>query len=274
MKRDLTTGKSSLTEGVDLKMSPHERQQSSFLIVEEEPETRNQFRSVLRTIGFGSMHIAGDHISALKVLDDRHFTHTIFSAASTNMPPEEYLRKILSTSARIVAIPSSSNPNVDDVFELLRLGARGFLIKPFTTDSLEIGILMATKGEPMSDAILQAKDRNEAFSALIAANIDKLASAMRYSNKSSSLSNHLDKLSIDLKSCVELGRMFAKGGEKVLQERMIDFFIELSNGPATRLGRVRHRLKHKRLSSKAKKNEKDSKQETSVLPTRSGRSVK
>ncbi|MEZ4753608.1 MAG: hypothetical protein R3A13_04765 [Bdellovibrionota bacterium] len=40
-------------------------------------------------------------------------------------------------------------------------------------------ILMATKGEPISDAILYAKTRNEALASLIMTSLDRLAIIMR-----------------------------------------------------------------------------------------------
>lgn len=85
----------------------------------------------------------------------------------TNIPTKDFLARILEMDKSVIAIPSSNDPNIDEVFDLLVMGARGYLVKPFTVETVEIGLAMATKGEPMSEAVLNAKDCNEALVAIM-----------------------------------------------------------------------------------------------------------
>ena len=230
-------------------MTPKERKLCSFLIVEDDRDIRDQLKKALRALGFESIYLAGDHLAAIKVLESRNFTHTIFCTKETNMPAHEYLTKVFTYDPGVIAVACSANPHVDDVFELLRIGALGFLMKPFTAETVEITVLMATRGQPLSDAILNARDRNEAFSAIIAANLDKVATARRQRRRlGDMLIDNTQQSAIDLRACTELARTFAKGGEDSLLERLVDFLIELSKGRASRLGRLRQKLSQRRCA--------------------------
>jgi DNA-binding NarL/FixJ family response regulator len=227
-------------------MSPRERADASILVVEPEPDMREQMRSALRTAGYTNLYLVADHLQALNVLMGKHFTHSIFTTIETSMPVPEYVSRIMEASPSLVAIAASFQPNADDVFELLQLGARGFIVKPYTAHAVELGVLMATKGDPLSEAVLHARDRNEAFSALIAANLDKLADAMRQARTFPTAARDVERLQNNFRGIAELARMFADGGDEKLLERLIEFFIELGSGPASRLGRLRHNLRRKR----------------------------
>jgi DNA-binding NarL/FixJ family response regulator len=242
----MCAGRFNIGKKKEFEMSPRERSSTDFLVVEPDPESRDQMRSALRANGYTNMYHAADHMQAYNVLMERNFTHTMFSTTVTNMPVTEYVEKVISTNPGIVAIAASYEPSADDVFELLRLGARGLIVKPYTIDSMESSILMATKGDRLAEAVLQARDRNEAFSALVAANLDKLADAQRQGQTIASAKREIERLKANFEASAEMARMFAKDGEEVLRERMVDFFIELSSGPASRLGRLRHKLRKKR----------------------------
>lgn len=242
----MSSRKIDFRQKLDFEMTARERSACDFLIVEPDPENRDRTRSVLIENGYTNMYHAADHMQALNVLMTRNFTHTLFSTTYTNMPVSEYVSRAIATTPNLIAIASSYEPNADDVFDLLRLGARGFAVKPYTLEGMESSILMATKGDRLSEAVLQARDRNEAFAALIAANLDKLADGTRHALRFQSAARDIERLQANFKGATDLARMFAKDGEEALRDRMVDFFIDLSTGPASRLGRLRHRLRKKR----------------------------
>jgi DNA-binding NarL/FixJ family response regulator len=159
------------------------------------------------------------------------------------MPAKEFLQKVLQSFPQMVCIPSSYEPNVDDVFDLLIIGAKGYLCKPFTADTLECAIISATKGEPMSPAVLNAKDRNEALVAIVMSSLDKAATVLRQAQQFETARREIPKSMAALQRSAELAKTFAKGGETALMEALEKFCIERSKGPATRLGRLRQRLK-------------------------------
>jgi DNA-binding NarL/FixJ family response regulator len=234
----------------DLILTPLERAHSEFLVIESDNQDRDSIRKGLKTIGVNKVYVTSDHYAGLNAIQLRHFTHIIFTCNTTNMSAAEFIRQALELSPRAVAVASSSEPQADDVFDLLRLGARGFLVKPFSGDALDSAIVLATKGNPLPDAVLHAKNRNEAFAALMAAAIDKCSDLLRQSAQYNSAKIELAQSRAKAHNIVRIARMFSQGGEEKLLESIVTLFISISEGPATQLGRLRHRLKQKRIQQK------------------------
>jgi DNA-binding NtrC family response regulator len=208
-------------------------------------------RTALKSLGYGGIADAPTHNAALEKFNDRKFTHVIFDAKRTNYPMRDWLTKVFEIDHDIVAIPSSANPSVDDVFDLLVVGAKGYLVKPFTMDTVEQAILMATKGEPIAEAVLNAKDRNEALVAIMMSSLDRLATTFRQAQQFETAKRELPRMMAGLRRSAELAHTFAKGGEEGLLEALEKFCIERSKGPATRLGRLRKRLSTNRVVDEA-----------------------
>lgn len=223
-------------------LSTAERSALHVLIVDSELGTRNSIRQTLTSLGYLNMSEAPNHALALQKLVERHVTHVIFEAKRTNMPASDFLQAVLSCDEKIIAIPSSYEPTVDDVFNLLIIGARGYLVKPFTPDSLEMAMLSATKGEAISQAILFAKDRNEALVSLMMTALDRMTVTMKQARSFETANRELPRRILNFRRAVEIAKTFAQGGKPALVETMLEFCIDRSNGPATRLGRLRKRL--------------------------------
>lgn len=230
----------------DLSMGPVERSKSTVLVVEPEAIDRNNMRSALKNLGFGGVSDVSTHINALEKMQERQFTHVIFDAKPTNMPVREFVSQIIEATPGVIMIPSSFEPDVDDVFDLLIVGAKGYLCKPFTVQTMDDSIINATKGEPIADVVLNAKDRNEALIAILMQSLDVTATVLRQSQQFETAEREVPKALNNFRRSSELAQTFCKGGNDGLLEAMQKFCIERSKGPATRLGRLRKRLKTKR----------------------------
>jgi len=229
-----------------------ERKNASILVVEPEASLRNSLRQMLIRLGYGTVSDASDHVQALKKIEERRFSHVIFEAKRTSMPANDFLTKVIELDSSVVSIATSWEPNVDDVFGLLIIGARGFIVKPFTEESVDESIIMASKGEPISDAILYAKDRNEALASLIMTQLDKLATTLRQSVHFETARREIPRRTAGLRRTMDIGRTFARGGPEKLLESLVDFCLERSDGPATRLGRLRKRLVGRKSQNQSK----------------------
>jgi len=227
-------------------MTVPERKKSSILIVDSEPHVRQTMRQLLNTLGFGLVADAVDHAIALQKLEEREFTHVIFEAKKTRIDAKEFLRRTFDLDEDVIAIPSSYDPTVDEVFDLLIIGAKGYLVKPFTADTLDQAIVMATRGEPISEAVLHARNRNEALASLILSSLDKLTVIMRQAEQFETAKREVQSCQLGFKRAVDLGNTFAKGGTAPLVESLVELCVERSQGPATRLGRFRKRLDQKK----------------------------
>ncbi|RMG42757.1 MAG: response regulator [Candidatus Dadabacteria bacterium] len=229
----------------NLSMTPAERARTNVLIVESDSSDRNRMKSAIRQLGFGSVTDSPNHLQAIEKIGERPITHVIFEAKKTNMPAKEFLKKILEADPKLCCIPSSYEPNVDDVFDMLVMGAKGYLVKPFTVDTVESAVINSTKGEPISELVLKAKDRNEALVAIMMSSLDKAATVLRQAYKFDTAKRELPRAMAGFRRSAELAHTFAKGGDEELIAAMERFCIERSKGPATRLGRLRKRLKNK-----------------------------
>jgi response regulator RpfG family c-di-GMP phosphodiesterase len=241
----------AIAESEGLAMSPAERAKASILVVESDSNERNNLKQACKSLGYGNISDAPNHATALERIQQRRVTHIIFESKKTNMPAKEFLAKVLEMDPGCIAVPASWEPNVDDVFDMLIMGARGFLVKPFTTDTVEAAMLMASKGEPIADAVLHAKDRNEALVAIMMASLDKAATVLRQASQFETAKREIPKSMAHLRRSAELAKTIAKGGDDGLMEAMEKFCIERSKGPATRLGRLRKRLKTGRAPDEA-----------------------
>ncbi|MCB0329213.1 MAG: response regulator [Bdellovibrionales bacterium] len=235
----------------ELTLTPKERGAATVLIVETDRNERQNMRSTLKTLGFGGVTDVPNHASALEKIRERPVTHIVFDAKKTNMPPSDFVSQVLDLDPNIIMIPSSFEPSVDDVFDLLCLGARGYLVKPFTVDTVDAAIIGATKGEPIAESVKQAKDRNEALVAIMMSSLDKCATVMRQAKQFETAEREVPKARRGFQVAADLAATFAKGGEDGLIEALQKFCIERSKGPATRLGRLRKRLKTNRKEEPA-----------------------
>ena len=223
-------------------LSDAERSTASILLVEPDAGDRNLLRATLRSLGFKTIAESPNHLAALDKFEGRKFTHIIFDAKKGNYPMKEWFTQVLEIAPQIVAIPASANPNVDDVFELLMAGARGYLVKPFIRDTVDQSLALATKGEPIPDVVKHARDRNEALVAIIMTSLDRLATVYRQSQQFETAQRELPRAVASLRRASDLGLTFAQGGEQGLIDAMERFCVDKSRGPATRLGRLRKRL--------------------------------
>jgi len=233
----------------DVVMTSKDRKKVSVLIVDSDIAVRRTMRASLLSLGYNNIQDVPDHSFALQHLEEHPYSHIIFEAKNTRMPAREFLISALELDDSIVAIPSSYQPTVDDVFDLLILGARGYIVKPFTSGALDESIAMSSKGEPLSDAILYANSRNEALAALILDALNKLALIMKQSRKFKTAQRELPLKQATFRRVVDIGRTFAKGGPFALREAIVEFCLEQSENPTPKVGHLKRksRIKEKTL---------------------------
>ena len=113
-------------------------------------------------------------------------------------------------------------------------------------DSAERNLGAAHKSQA-AEAVLNARDRNEALVAITMSSLDKAATTLRQSRQFETAKRDVPKTQTTLKRSADLARTFAKGGNDGLMEALQKFCLERSKGPATKLGRLRKRLQTTRV---------------------------
>jgi two-component system chemotaxis response regulator CheY len=242
----MQTKSGSLRLDDEIDMSSEERRQCSVLIIDDNSGDRVSIRQALSALGFINYTDASDHAAGLTKIQERQVTHIIFSAPKTNMTSNEFLNRALEMDPKIVSVATSYNPTVDDVFSLLMIGARGYLVKPFTSDTVNECLNWATNGQPLNEAILFAKDRNEALASLVLSSLDKLALTMRQARQFDTAKRELSMVYNQWKRAVDMAYTFGKGGMARMPTEFAELAIDRAQGPASSLGRFRDRLNRRK----------------------------
>ena len=218
------------------------------LVIARNGNLSNQVRACLKNLGFSKLSAVGTHVGGLDRMKSRNFQLAIFDAVGTDMAASDFVREALTLDSKQVLIALSTQPQIDDVFGLLRAGARGYVVCPFTIDSLEMVIARADEGPPFSDTVLQAPDRNSALVGLILNNLYRLSVLMRQAREYPSALKEARRYQSALVESVDIAKMFCvDGNEEILRERIIEECLGRANTAASRLGRTRQKLQRERV---------------------------
>lgn len=229
------------------KKSNVDRSHSHILVVCAQGSTSGQVRQALKSIGYAHVVSAPSHLQGINKTRLRNFSHVIFDAKPTDMPTFDFVQQMLELDEKCALIAISEQPKIDDVFGLLRLGAKGFVVPPFTIEVLESVVHQSTEGPPLSDAVLNSPDRNGAFTSVILNNLYRLTVAMRQAHEFPTAEREVKIYNYSLRESVELAQLFCEGGEDELREKIIEGCLNRAKDAATRLGRLRKRLKKERV---------------------------
>ncbi len=225
-----------------------ERSKFQVMVVSSKGAASSQIRQALKSLGFTQITAAPSHGQALERARSRNFTHIFFDAAPTDMPPLEYVSKTLEMEQNVIMIAISDQPKIDDVFALLRTGARSFLVPPFNLDSLEAILVQATERPALSDAVLSAPDRNAAFAAVILNNLYRLSVSMRQAREFASAQRDVRVYDCALRESMEMAQIFCEGSDTDLRDKIVEGCINRSKDASTRLGRLRKKLRKERAA--------------------------
>lgn len=229
-----------------LEMTKAERMKCRALIIEPDENDRADLRKCLKSLSFGWVSELTDYATALKSLFERRFTHLLFSTEDAGLGPAEFCGSALKTDPQMIAIGMSREPDIDEMFDLLLHGARGYLLKPYQEEDLQEAITAATKGEPIPEEVLRAPDKNEMLVNILLNDLDKVARVMKRTASSELERKQLPPLVGCLSRSVRYALSAGRGGEKEYLEVLERVLVERSVAPATRLGRLRKRLAEER----------------------------
>lgn len=209
-----------------------------------------QMKTVLNSLGFIKQTVAQTHVKALERIRQRNFHLVVFDAKGTDMPAMEFAKAAIGLDSNMLILPVSKEPGVDDVFGMLKIGAKGFIVDPFTADSVERELERAHHGPPLSMAVLEAKDRNAALVSMILHALYRLCHLMQLARRYQKAERDRDEQRQAFIDSVELANLFCDGGPEVLREAIVEACIKRANVAATRLGRTRRKLRTKREGEK------------------------
>lgn len=216
------------------------------LIVSPLRERISRLRLRLQKLGVTHVSTVKTHGAALDRATDSFFSHILFEAVATDITALEFVEGIVVINRPAKLIVLSEQPQIDDVFGLLKAGSHAFLIPPVSTDLLEQTLIQVSEGPPLTEALQNLSDSASFLSRVIMNNFSRLLAA-KLSNKGRvTEAEILDEQIAALKGSVETGKMFCPGGIDHLIEQLADDFIEHAKRRSTRLRRLRYRLRKER----------------------------
>jgi DNA-binding NarL/FixJ family response regulator len=201
------------------------RKDLSWLLVESERMQRFSIKGSLSELGFINVVEVSDYTSALERLSEQKFFYVLFDAAPKVGTPILFLQELLQKDPRLICIPSCYNPQADAVFDLIIAGARGFLCKPITGESVEEALTLATRTDQIPPIIKNATSRNEALAAMLMLALNKVSTSLREAKTNTgdlgNVKTHLE----GLRTASVLAKTFAEGGTDLFIHDLADFLV-------------------------------------------------
>jgi DNA-binding NarL/FixJ family response regulator len=207
----------------------------------------SQVKYMLKSLGFRNCTTFQSHFSLLQTKESiNRFTHILFDAREDDVALGDFVKSVLKQHPAAILVALTAAPRIDNVFELICRGARGFLVTPLNLDMVEEVLVRATDGSPFSETILQAEDRNHAFAEFVLNHLYRLAIAMHQSRENLMPPKALRVLEVHLHEAMEMARMFCEHDETHLRESIVEACIRRADDQKTKLGQLRKSLRARR----------------------------
>ena len=185
-----------------------ERAQTRFLLVDQDRYNRQSLKQCLLGLGYGSIAEVGEPTTALEKIEEHPYTHIVFEPLNSPIRVDNFIRIVSDLQPDTIILTLLSEPSVDDVFQMLAAGAKGFLVKPYSVSSIDEAIITASVVENIPDVILQADNHTEALTSLILVALDKLATIKRQARKFATAEHEIPKRRLALSRAIQLANQF------------------------------------------------------------------
>jgi response regulator of citrate/malate metabolism len=207
----------------------------------------HHIRSSLQELGFSAVTGVFSHKEAIGKIATTEFRSVFFDIYKTDMAPVDFISKSKEANPSCNLIVVAEEIEVNDVFDLLRVGATGFIVPPFTFDAVEKSISYAERVAAINPELLDADNVSEAVVEAVLNNFEALHKLMAMKNRGQA-TYQAQKMIQERMGIFRESADVAKAvlaGEAFL-DIVIDRCIDHANKPTTRLGKLRRKLKQDR----------------------------
>ena len=210
----------------------------------------HHIRSSLQELGFSAVTGVFSHTEAIDKIAATQFRSVFFDIYKTDMEPTDFIAKSKEANNSCNLIVVAEEIQVNDVFDLLRVGATGFIVPPFTFDAVEKSISYAERVAGIAPELLDADNVSEAVVEAVLNNFEALHKLMAMQNQGQA-TYQLQRM---IRERMGVFRESADVAKTVLADDafvdiVIDRCIDHANKPTTRLGKLRQKLKNDRKDS-------------------------
>jgi DNA-binding NarL/FixJ family response regulator len=130
---------------------------TTVLIVDDHDEFRIALTEMLTQRGLDVVGDAADGDTALRLVEELAPTVVLMDLQMPRMPGIEVTRRIAEVSPATVVLVLTVSAQEEDVVEALMVGARGYVVKGSSPESLVAGIEASAHGESMISAEVASK---------------------------------------------------------------------------------------------------------------------
>ena len=216
---------------------------ANILLVSANDYLVGSMKDALQKLSYQKTFHSPSYASAIHRMLEQEFEMVIFDLARSDMMGRDFVRNLSSFAEKCFRVGMTDNPELKIVLDLLEVGTHGFLIHPFTGDSVKEVFDLIEEAPQLNEAMFDKINRIATFKALLLANLNKLAQAKKqfvYSGRSDEDIGALEK---EFVKSVEMAKEIARGQENELLNQIIEGCLRAAKMPMTRLGRIRRQLR-------------------------------
>ena len=218
---------------------------ANILLVSNSDNLIAAIKSVLDRLGYKKTYHSPSYAVAIRRMLEQDFDMVIFDLARSDMLAKDFVRNLSSFAENCFRVGMSDNPELKTVLDLLEVGTHGFLIYPFSEESVKEVFDLIEEAPKFNEALFDKINRISTFKALMLANLNKLAQAKKQLLLSGRSDEDLNTLEKEFIKSVEMAKEIAKGQEDELLNQIIDGCMRAAKLPMTRLGQIRRQLREK-----------------------------
>lgn len=233
---------------ITLELSSKVDTRSRVCIVGRENAVTHPLKRALKVTGFTDVSVVGslDSVASRTRLDqaDIILAHLEGQEAAIR----EFLRdsEHLETSSPLILVTDSMD--IENLFSYLALGAKAFLLLPFSVSSMEEVLCYAQHASELDPDLLSLENRNKAFSACLLNNLQRTARALRRNINSIISDKEYFHYAGAFRHSAKLAKDFRLESDEALRNEIVDTLIAKAQRLDTRLQRSRRELERKRKS--------------------------
>lgn len=102
------------------------------LVIDDDPSARDLLASTLRTIGYPRVHTVADQAAAELMLKKARIDVVFVDIELSGENGFEVMQALKQEAPKIEIVMVSAHSTVDNVKQAIKLGAKGFVVKPYS----------------------------------------------------------------------------------------------------------------------------------------------
>lgn len=215
----------------------------NILIVGSNDMLMSAIKIVLHKFGYTKLSTSPTYATAIRKMMELNFDLVIFDIAKSDMLGKDFVKNVISFSENSFRVGLSNNPDLKTILDLLEAGTQGFLIFPFTEESVQEVFNLVQKAHKFNESMFDSVNRIATFKALVLCNLNRLANAKQQLLRTGETTEDISALEKEFTKSVELAKEVARGHEEELLNQIVDGCLRAAKMPTTHLGRIRRKLR-------------------------------